>query len=100
MIRLARIWCHIIKAEMGKSLEKKGVGSVVITAERCKGCGFCVEFCPTDALKLSDQYNNKGYHPPILISQELCNGCNICGLMCPDFAIYGFVYRKKRHAGT
>ena len=75
--------------------KKKTRGSVVIMAERCKGCGFCVEFCPTDALKLSEQYNKKGYHPPILISEELCNGCNICGLMCPDFAIYGFIYMLK-----
>lgn len=75
--------------------KKKGTGSVVITAERCKGCGFCVEFCPVDALLLSNQYNTKGYHPPVLKSQELCNGCNICGLLCPDFAIYGFMYVKK-----
>jgi 2-oxoglutarate ferredoxin oxidoreductase subunit delta len=73
-------------------------GSVVIAVERCKGCGFCVEFCPTKALQLSDQYNAKGYHPPMLISQELCSGCNMCGLLCPDFAIYGFV-RKKRTTG-
>ncbi len=75
--------------------EKKPKGTIVITAERCKGCSFCVEFCPTDALELSKQYNKKGYHPPILISEELCNGCNICGLMCPDFAIYGFMFNKR-----
>ena len=76
--------------------EKKVRGSVVVNADRCKGCGFCVEFCPTTALKLSEQYNQKGYHTPLLITQELCNGCNICGLMCPDFAIYGFIYAKKK----
>jgi 2-oxoglutarate ferredoxin oxidoreductase subunit delta len=74
--------------------EKKVLGNVVVTEERCKGCGFCVEFCPTHALKLSDHYNSKGYHPPVLISQDLCNGCNMCGLLCPDFAIYGFMVRK------
>jgi 2-oxoglutarate ferredoxin oxidoreductase subunit delta len=76
--------------------KKKARGSVVIIAERCKGCGFCVEFCPPKALNLSEQYTPKGYHPPVLISEELCTGCNICGLMCPDFAIYGFIYRKKK----
>lgn len=76
----------------------KATGSLVIAVERCKGCGFCIEFCPTEALKFSDQYNAKGYHPPMLIQQELCSGCNICGLLCPDFAIYGFVTRKQRSA--
>ncbi len=75
--------------------QSKGIGSLVVTVERCKGCGFCIEFCPTKALKFSEQYNAKGYHPPVLISQELCNGCNICGLLCPDFAIYGFINKKK-----
>ena len=75
--------------------QKKVNGSVVITAERCKGCGFCIEFCPTKALKFSDQYNAKGYHPPLLIARELCNGCNMCGLLCPDFAVYGFITKKS-----
>jgi 2-oxoglutarate ferredoxin oxidoreductase subunit delta len=75
-------------------------GSVVVAVERCKGCGFCVEFCPTKALKLSDQYNAKGYHPPMLISQDLCSGCNMCGLLCPDFAIYGFVRKKRTTRGA
>lgn len=70
-------------------------GSVVVTDERCKGCGFCVEFCPTHALQLSQHYNAKGYHPPVLVSPEKCSGCDICGLLCPDFAIYGFIIKNK-----
>ncbi len=80
---------------MAEEKKKKIAGSVVISVERCKGCGFCVEFCPPRALKLSEQYNVKGYHPPALISKEMCNGCNMCGLLCPDFAIYGFLLNKK-----
>ena len=75
--------------------QKKLNGSVVIIAERCKGCGFCVEFCPQDCLELSSQYNAKGYHPPALTDHELCSGCDICGMMCPDFAIYGFMNKKR-----
>ncbi len=84
-------------AEIPKK-QKKIQGDIVVTAERCKGCGFCVEFCPPEALKLSEQYNKKGYRTPLLISQEMCNGCNICGLMCPDFAIYGFISKQKTGA--
>ncbi|MGA9117158.1 MAG: 4Fe-4S binding protein [Bacteroidota bacterium] len=74
---------------------RKNRGAVVITAERCKGCGFCIEFCQQGALKFSEQYNAKGYHPPVLVSQDACTGCNVCGLMCPDFAVFGFVQKKN-----
>ena len=78
----------------------KVAGSVVIAVDRCKGCGFCVEFCPPNALQLSDQYNARGYHPPVLRQSDTCTGCNICGLMCPDFAIFGFVRKSRTHRRT
>ena len=64
-------------------------GSVHIIVERCKACGFCVEFCPTKVLALSSAFNSKGYHPPHVIAPEKCSGCDLCGMYCPDFAIYG-----------
>ena len=69
---------------------KKFRGAVEVNRESCKGCGFCVEFCPLHALELEKGYNAKGYHPPFLAKPDLCNGCDMCGLFCPDFAIYGF----------
>ena len=65
-------------------------GRVAIVAERRKGCGFCVEFCPTKVLALSSTYNSKGYHPPEIIALDKCSGCDLCGMYCPDFAIYGW----------
>lgn len=64
-------------------------GRVSIVVERCKACGFCVEFCPTKVLALSSAFNSKGYHPPHVVSPEKCSGCDLCGMYCPDFAIYG-----------
>ncbi len=75
------------------TLARMAKGSVYITIERCKGCGFCVEFCPTHVLSLSSAFNSKGYHPPHVVAAEKCSGCDLCGLYCPDFAIYG-----ARHA--
>lgn len=65
-------------------------GRVSIVVERCKACGFCVEFCPTHVLALSSAFNSKGYHPPHAVDPEKCSGCDLCGMYCPDFAIYGY----------
>lgn len=63
-------------------------GRVHIITERCKGCGFCVEFCPLDVLAVSDRYNSKGYHPPYLVHPERCVRCGLCEMICPEFAVY------------
>jgi 2-oxoglutarate ferredoxin oxidoreductase subunit delta len=65
-------------------------GSVQIVVERCKACGFCVEFCPTHVLALSSAFNAKGYHTPYMVHPDKCSGCDLCGMYCPDFAIFGF----------
>ena len=63
-------------------------GIVHIIDDRCKGCGFCIEFCPQETLGISDRTNTKGYHPPRVIAENLCVNCGLCTLLCPDFAIY------------
>ena len=63
-------------------------GIVHIIDDRCKGCGFCIEFCPQEVLFISDRTNTKGYHPPEVMPDVLCINCGLCTLLCPDFAIY------------
>ncbi len=55
--------------------------------ERCKGCGYCIEFCPKHLLRKSTETNNKGYHTVCMDDSDSCTGCNICSMVCPDFAI-------------
>ena len=68
---------------------KKPRGMVWINVERCKGCGYCIEFCPVAVLGFSEKFNVKGYHYPEVIKPDACIGCDLCGMYCPDFAIYG-----------
>lgn len=63
-------------------------GDVVVLADRCKGCGFCVEYCPREVLALSQAFNRKGYHPPEVRSPDRCLVCNLCEMICPEFAIW------------
>jgi len=72
----------------------KRPGLTIINIERCKGCGFCVAFCPARNLRLSKKFNRKGYHYPVVVDQQLCKGCDLCGTLCPDFAIHGVRGRK------
>ena len=36
-------------------------GHIEIDKERCKGCAFCIEFCPKKSIDLSEELNLKGY---------------------------------------
>ena len=77
---------------MTESRKSKGPrGKVFINPELCKGCGFCMEFCPANVLDFADRFNAKGYHPPSAVRPENCTGCDLCGIYCPDFAIFGVV---------
>ena len=60
-------------------------GSVTICFERCKGCELCIHACPQKVLRLSDDYNSRGYRS-VMVDEtlNLCTGCAICAVVCPD----------------
>jgi 2-oxoglutarate ferredoxin oxidoreductase subunit delta len=68
-------------------------GDVIVIDDRCKGCGFCVEYCPRDVLVLASTFNRKGYHPPRVVHPGQCVNCNLCEMLCPEFAIFSFAIR-------
>jgi len=70
-------------------------GEVHIIVDRCKGCGFCVEYCPKEVLVLSKEFNKKGYHPPLVVKEGECVNCNLCEMICPDFAIYSVAVSEE-----
>jgi len=63
-------------------------GRVHIIIERCKGCGFCIAFCPNQLLEASPEFNRHGYHPPVIVHPERCGNCTFCQVICPEFAIW------------
>lgn len=77
---------------------KKGRGTVSVQTQVCKGCSYCVDFCPSHCLEFSKPFNRKGYHYPVLARPEACSGCNLCGQYCPDFAIVGVRFKDLEGA--
>jgi 2-oxoglutarate ferredoxin oxidoreductase subunit delta len=60
---------------------------VRVLTEQCKGCEFCIEFCPTAVLALSESYNAKGYQYPVVV-RDNCVDCKLCLTICPEYAIF------------
>ena len=86
------------------NIGRQGRGTVLVRNTICKGCSFCIDFCPLHCLEFSQDFNPKGYHYPVLARPEDCSGCDLCGLYCPDFAIFGVRFkdleRRAQAAGT
>ena len=72
------------------------IGKVSILAYRCKGCKYCIEFCPKKVLEESPDFNEKGYYPPRVKEEGKCVNCNFCETICPDFAIYVTVEERRK----
>jgi len=63
-------------------------GTIHIIIERCKGCSYCIDYCPKQILVMSEKFNKKGYHYPDIVENGMCVNCNLCTNICPEFAIY------------
>jgi len=80
----------VVRRPLNLAKFKVPKGRVIVLAERCKGCGLCIEYCPKQILDFSDDYNEKGYHYPIVKPgmEDECILCLFCQEVCPDFAIF------------
>jgi len=52
----------------------RAVSSVVVT-------------CPKKSIRLSEEFNEKGYHFVLFQEGSECTSCTFCGRICPDMAI-------------
>ncbi|MFP4517647.1 MAG: ferredoxin family protein, partial [Desulfovibrionales bacterium] len=70
--------------------KKKGRSRVYVYPAWCKGCGICVEFCPSKVLELDEQGKARA------VRENECVNCGFCELHCPDFAIVVKPPEKKK----
>ena len=79
---------RIKHAPLDRDKVRASKGEVHLIKDECKGCGYCIEFCPKKVLEESDEINARGVHPPRIAHEEDCIMCGFCTAVCPDFAIY------------
>jgi 2-oxoglutarate ferredoxin oxidoreductase subunit delta len=77
----------------------KKKNSITIVPVYCKGCGLCVDICPTGTLLLEEVIENKFGVCVKVDAEEYCIGCQLCELKCPDFAIFVNYDEKKTEEG-
>lgn len=54
----------------------------LVIADRCIGCGACVDVCPTDV------FDQTPSGAPLLTRPEDCQTCFMCELYCPADALF------------
>jgi 2-oxoglutarate ferredoxin oxidoreductase subunit delta len=64
-----------------KSNSKPKLKALNINHEWCKGCGICVQFCPTKVLEMDQAQKASVVRP------EDCICCKLCEYRCPDLAV-------------
>ena len=79
-----RLW----REPLDKEKIKKPIAEIHIIRDNCKGCGFCIEFCPKNVLERSNELNKRGVHFPVAVRPEECVICSFCSSVCPEFAIF------------
>ena len=58
-----------------------------INKEKCKGCFYCVKFCPVQKIVPVEQINEMGYTVVEAREDVNCIGCCNCVLMCSQQCI-------------
>jgi 2-oxoglutarate ferredoxin oxidoreductase subunit delta len=61
-------------------------GSFSFFPQLCKGCGLCIQKCPTQVIEWSEQLAFNGA-PGVKPRMEGCIVCGICQNVCPEPAI-------------
>ena len=65
-----------------RQLEQEGKTRTMVAkvdAEKCTGCGICVDMCPVEAISLENEV--------AIVDEQVCTACGLCVNECPNEAI-------------
>ena len=55
-----------------------------VEAEYCKGCGRCIEACPTDCIEMGCDIHPETGLVPVIFTLDDCTACGLCFSACPE----------------
>ncbi len=79
--------CWVISDRIGLTGKRRAKCRVKVNEAYCKGCGYCIEFCPRKVFDRKVELNSKGVNLPVFARPHDCMGCSQCRLLCTDLAI-------------
>lgn len=88
---------RITRSPIDSKQAKPKKAEIHLIKDQCKGCGYCIRFCPKKVLEESQEINARGVRPPKIVDESKCVICSFCTAVCPDFAI--FVTEKPCEGG-
>ncbi len=71
------------------------MAEIRISGYYCKGCGLCIDACPSQCLRISSSLNDTGVQVAEVVDGGICRGCLQCHAVCPDAAIEILVAARK-----
>jgi NAD-dependent dihydropyrimidine dehydrogenase PreA subunit len=65
---------------MGNLVYLKNVVTLQLAADKCSGCGMCLEVCPHEVFKMNSSH-------AVIRNRDACMECGACSRNCPAGAI-------------
>jgi len=90
-------YCENCEACIALGFREK-VYKMYVIEENCDGCGYCVDVCVYNAIKLIEYIKNGEIKKTVEINTMSCRGCGACQATCPKegCAIPGFSIKELK----
>jgi len=62
---------------------KKPPVHILLNAEKCRGCGLCIDVCKRGVMEFREEANACGCRPVTAVHPEKCVLCGLCVAVCP-----------------
>ncbi|MFZ5597405.1 MAG: ATP-binding protein [Bacillota bacterium] len=72
----------VLEPRIKKTEDFTGGKKASIVADKCNGCGKCLEICRFGAV-----VKTAGENPAMVIDDIACEGCGVCSYFCPEKAV-------------